>query len=115
MILMTAFTLGEGLVLVLAARAALPRELFELAAVEGSGPFRALTGITLPLLAPALVLLSLRDTILSFQLNFVPAPVLTDGGRRRTRRRTCRVRLPERGRVPALQLRRDGNARAGSR
>jgi multiple sugar transport system permease protein len=79
-ILMTAFTLGEGFVLVLAVRAALPRELFELAAVEGAGPFRTLTGITLPLLAPALVLLLLRDTILSFQLNFVPALVLTDGG-----------------------------------
>jgi multiple sugar transport system permease protein len=79
-VLMTAFTLGEGFVLVLAVRAALPRELFELAAVEGAGPFRTLTGITLPLLAPALVLLLLRDTILSFQLNFVPALVLTDGG-----------------------------------
>jgi ABC-type sugar transport system permease subunit len=66
-------------VLVLAVRAGLPRELYELAAVEGAGPWRVLTGITLPLLAPALVLLLLRDTIFSFQLNFVPALILTDG------------------------------------
>jgi multiple sugar transport system permease protein len=36
--------------------------------------------ITLPLLAPALALLLLRDTILSFQASFVPALVLTEGG-----------------------------------
>jgi multiple sugar transport system permease protein len=79
-ILMTVFTLGEGFVVVLAVRAGLPRELYELAAVEGAGPLRVLTGITLPLLAPALALLLLRDTIFSFQLNFVPALILTDGG-----------------------------------
>ena len=79
-ILMTAFTLGEAFVIVLAVRAAVPRELYELAAVEGASPLRTLTGITLPLLAPALVLLTLRDTIFSFQLNFVPALILTDGG-----------------------------------
>ena len=79
-ILMTAFTLGEAFVIVLAVRAAVPRELYELAAVEGASPWRVLLGITLPLLAPALVLLTLRDTIFSFQLNFVPALILTDGG-----------------------------------
>jgi multiple sugar transport system permease protein len=79
-ILMTVFTLGEAFVVVLAVRAGLPNQLYELAAVEGAGRLRALTGITLPLLAPALVLLLLRDTIFSFQLNFVPALILTDGG-----------------------------------
>ena len=36
--------------------------------------------ITLPLMAPVLVLLLLRDTILSLQFSFVPALVVTDGG-----------------------------------
>jgi multiple sugar transport system permease protein len=53
-IVMTAFTLGEAFVVVLAVRAALPRELFELAAVEGGGSWWAVTRITLPLMAPVL-------------------------------------------------------------
>jgi multiple sugar transport system permease protein len=36
--------------------------------------------VTLPLLAPLLLLLFLRDTILSFQWNFVPALIVTEGG-----------------------------------
>jgi multiple sugar transport system permease protein len=36
--------------------------------------------VTLPLIAPALALLLLRDTIFTFQLNFVPALILTNGG-----------------------------------
>ncbi len=79
-IVMTAFTLGEAFVVVLAVRASLPRELYELAAVEGAGAWWALTRVTLPLIAPALALLLLRDTIFTFQLNFVPALILTGGG-----------------------------------
>jgi multiple sugar transport system permease protein len=79
-IVMTAFTLGEAFVVVLAVRAAVPRELYELAAVEGAGAWWMLTRITLPLLAPALALLLLRDVIFTFQLNFVPALILTGGG-----------------------------------
>jgi multiple sugar transport system permease protein len=79
-IVMTAFTLGEAFVVVLAVRAALPNELYELAAVEGARAWWALTRVTLPLIALALALLLLRDTIFTFQLNFVPALILTDGG-----------------------------------
>jgi multiple sugar transport system permease protein len=79
-IVMTAFTLGEAFVVVLAVRAALPRDLYELAAVEGAGAWWALRRITLPLMAPALLFLLLRDTIFTFQLNFVPALILTGGG-----------------------------------
>jgi multiple sugar transport system permease protein len=79
-IVMTAFTLGEAFVVVLAVRAAVPRDLYELAAVEGAGAWWALRRITLPLMAPALLFLLLRDTIFTFQLNFVPALILTGGG-----------------------------------
>jgi multiple sugar transport system permease protein len=79
-IVMTAFTLGEAFVVVLAVRAAVPRDLYELAAVEGVGAWWALRRITLPLMAPALLFLLLRDTIFTFQLNFVPALILTGGG-----------------------------------
>lgn len=79
-VLMSLFTVGEGFLILLAARQALPGELYELAAVEDATPWFVFRRVTLPLLAPVVVLLLLRDTILSFQLNFVPALVVTDGG-----------------------------------
>jgi multiple sugar transport system permease protein len=47
---------------------------------EGAGSWFVLRRVTLPLLAPAVTLLALRDTIVSFQVNFVPALVITNGG-----------------------------------
>ena len=79
-ILMSLFTIGEGFLLLLAARQAVPAELYELAAIEDATAWGVFRRLTLPLIAPVLLLLFLRDTILSFQLNFVPALVVTDGG-----------------------------------
>ncbi|MFG3714279.1 carbohydrate ABC transporter permease [Micromonospora sp. NPDC047730] len=78
-VLMLAFPIGEGFVVVLAARRMLDGRLYEAAALEGCGPLGQLRRLTLPLLAPVLVLLAVRDTILTLQVNFVPAYVLTDG------------------------------------
>jgi len=79
-VLMSVFTIGEGFLVLLAARQAVPAELYELAAIEDATAWDVFRRLTLPLIAPVLVLLLLRDTILSFQLNFVPALVVTDGG-----------------------------------
>lgn len=79
-VLMSLFTIGEGFVLLLVARQSVPGELYELAAVEDATWWDVFRRITLPLIAPVLVLLFLRDWILSFQLNFVPALIVTDGG-----------------------------------
>ena len=79
-IIMSVFTIGEGFILFLVARQSLPSELYELAAVEDATAWTIFRRVTLPLLAPFLILLFLRDTILSFQLNFVPALIVTDGG-----------------------------------
>ncbi|MER5454670.1 sugar ABC transporter permease [Micromonospora sp. NPDC002389] len=78
-VLMLAFPIGEGFVVVLAARRLLAGRLYEAAALEGCGPFGQLRRLTLPLLAPVLVLLAVRDIVLTLQVNFVPAYVLTDG------------------------------------
>jgi multiple sugar transport system permease protein len=78
-VLMLLFPIGEGFIVVLAARRMLDGRLYEAAALEGCGPFGQLRRLTLPLLAPVLVLLAVRDTILTLQVNFVPAYVLTDG------------------------------------
>ena len=79
-ILMSGFTIGEGFVVALAARQELPKELYELARVEGSGPFHTFRRVTLPLMAPTLGLLAIRDLAFSLQVSFIPAYLLTDGG-----------------------------------
>jgi multiple sugar transport system permease protein len=79
-VMMLAFPIGEAFVVVLATRRAISPRLYEAAALEGIGPVRQLRHITLPILAPVLVLLGVRDTVLMLQASFVPAYLLTDGG-----------------------------------
>jgi multiple sugar transport system permease protein len=54
--------------------------VYELAALEDATTWDVFRRITLPLLAPVLGLLLLRDTVASFQVSFVPALVVTGGG-----------------------------------
>ncbi len=54
--------------------------MYELAAIEDATGWDVFRRVTLPLMAPVLALLLLRDAILSFQFSFVPALVVTDGG-----------------------------------
>ena len=79
-VVMSLFQLGEGFVVALAARQSIPAELYELASVEGARAWHVLRRVTLPLMAPVLLLLMFRDTIFSFQFNFVPALIVTGGG-----------------------------------
>ncbi len=80
--LLSVFQIGEAFVVALAVRRSIPPHLYEAAAVDGAGPWFALSRLTLPLMTPVLGLLTLRDVILSLQVNFVPAFLLTDGGPR---------------------------------
>lgn len=79
-ILMSLFTIGEMFVLFLAVRQALPAEAYELAAIEDATGWDVLRRITLPLMGPAIGLLVVRDLLLSLQVTFVPALVVTQGG-----------------------------------
>ena len=79
-VIMSLFQLGEGFVVALAARQSIPAELYEVAGVEGARAWHVLRRVTLPLMAPVLLLLMFRDTIFSFQFNFVPALIVTGGG-----------------------------------
>ena len=79
-IFMSCFTIGEGFVVALATRQELPGEVYELARLEGSGPLHTFGRITLPLMAPTLVLLAARDVAFSLQATFVPAFIITEGG-----------------------------------
>lgn len=80
---MGGLTIGEGFLIALAWRRMLPEALFETAAVEGASPTYVLRRVTLPLMAPVLGLLALRDVLVSLQLGFVPALIVTGGGPRR--------------------------------
>jgi multiple sugar transport system permease protein len=75
-ILMMVWRIGEGFVICLASLQNVSRDLLDQAAIDGSSAFRVLGSITLPLIAPAMLLLLFRDTILSFQANFVPALIV---------------------------------------
>jgi len=79
-ILLIVWQLGEGFVLCLAALQDIPKELDEQAAVDGSGALQHFATITLPLIAPLLLIFLMRDTILTLQSNFVPALIVTRGG-----------------------------------
>jgi multiple sugar transport system permease protein len=79
-VVMSLFTVGESFIILLVARHALPAELYELTAIEDATTWDVFRRITVPLLAPVLGLLLLRDTVASFQLSFVPALVVTEGG-----------------------------------
>ena len=79
-IMMSVFTIGETFIVLLAVRMSLPVEVYQLAAIEDATGWDVFRRITLPLMAPVLALLVIRDTIASFQYSFVPALVVTDGG-----------------------------------
>ena len=79
-VIMSLFTIGEGFVVLLVTRQGLPAELYDLAAIEDATAWGIFRRITLPLMAPILLLLLARDTIFSLQATFVPALVVTEGG-----------------------------------
>jgi multiple sugar transport system permease protein len=79
-VIMSLFTIGEGFVVLLVTRQGLPTELYDLAAIEDATAWSVFRRVTLPLLAPILLLLLARDTIFSLQATFVPALVVTEGG-----------------------------------
>ena len=79
-IIMGLFLIGEGFLIALTARRAVPDELYDMASATGAGPVHRFLRVTLPLMSPALLLMATRDTILSFQATFVPALIVTEGG-----------------------------------
>lgn len=79
-VLMMVWQIGEGFVACLAALGDIPGEVLEQSAVDGASVWATLGRVTLPILAPVLLILLFRDTIFSLQSSFVPALILGDGG-----------------------------------
>lgn len=79
-ILMSLFQIGEGFVFLLAGLRHIPREIYDSARVDGANRWQILSFIILPMLSPWLILLTVRDVVLSFQNTFAPAYLMTRGG-----------------------------------
>lgn len=79
-LVMSLFQIGEGFLILLAGLRSAPRELFDAAAIDGAGAMRTFRSLTLPLLAPWLLLLTFRDIIVAIQYPFTPSFLMTGGG-----------------------------------
>jgi sn-glycerol 3-phosphate transport system permease protein len=71
--------LGATFIIVLAALQSIPDELLEAARLDGAGAFGRFTGVTLPLLSPTLLFLSVIGVINGL-LTFGEIDILTQGG-----------------------------------
>lgn len=80
LILMTFWQIGEGFLVCLAALQDIPPELEEVAQLDGASWWGIFRYITLPIVAPILLLLMLRDAILTFQESFTNIYFMTQGG-----------------------------------
>ncbi len=79
-VLMMSWQIGEGFVICLASLQNVNRDLLDQSAVDGGSSIRTVWSITIPLIAPAMLLILCRDTVFSFQANFVPALIVGRGG-----------------------------------
>ena len=70
---------GFAMVLFIAALQAIPDELYDAAAIDGASRRRAIRSVTLPLLAPTIVMTAVMLTIGAFQV-FIPVALITGGG-----------------------------------
>lgn len=80
LILMSLWQIGEGFLVCLAALQDIPPSLEEAARVDGANGRQLFRYITLPLMAPILLLLSFRDAILTFQESLATLLLTTGGG-----------------------------------
>jgi multiple sugar transport system permease protein len=78
--LMALFQIGEGFAVLLAGLQEIPPDYYRAAALDGANRWQMFRYITLPLLAPWLLLVTMRDVIVSIQGTFTPAMLMTGGG-----------------------------------
>jgi len=78
--LMSLWQIGEGFLVCLAALQDLPADIEDAAQIDGANAGQYFIHITLPLMAPILLLLAFRDAILTFQDSFTTIFLMTGGG-----------------------------------
>lgn len=78
-VLMSWIGIGYWTIFILAALQDVPRELYEAAALDGAGWWRAFFSVTLPSVRRSIAFVVIADTVASV-LAFVPVQILTQGG-----------------------------------
>lgn len=79
-VLMSLWQIGEGFLVSLATLQELPKELEDAAKIDGASSLAIFWHVTLPLVAPILLLLAFRDAIITFQESFTTIYLITGGG-----------------------------------
>lgn len=80
LIIMAAWQLGEGFIVLLISVNATPISITEACRIDGATTWQGIRYVIFPLLMPTLLLLVARDLIFLLQTNFVPSLVVTKGG-----------------------------------
>jgi multiple sugar transport system permease protein len=80
LILMSLWLIGEGFLVSLVALHDIPAEVEDAARVDGAGAWQRFWAIILPLIAPLLLILALRDVALMIQESFTAIVLITGGG-----------------------------------
>lgn len=78
-ILMGVWSVGPQMVIFLAGLQSVPVSLMEAASIDGAGPLRRFTSITLPMMSPVILFNLVVGIINSFQI-FAVVLIMTDGG-----------------------------------
>lgn len=78
-IIMSLWSIGEMMVIYLAALQGVPQTLYEAAAIDGAGRWSRVWHVTVPMMTPAIFLTLILQIIGSFQV-FTSAFILTNGG-----------------------------------
>lgn len=79
LILLVVWQFGSPMLIFLAGLKAIPRELYEAAAVDGASPFRQFLKITIPMLSPVIFFNLVMQTIQGF-MAFTQSFLITQGG-----------------------------------
>lgn len=80
LVFMACFRIGEGMLVLIAALQGVSPEYFHVATLDGANRWQLFRYITLPLVAPWLLLLLVRDILQSAQSTFTPIYMMTEGG-----------------------------------
>ncbi len=80
LILMFLWQVGEGFIVSLAALQDIPPHLEDAARIDGANPSQIIWQIILPVMSPILLILSLRDIVLTLQESFTSILLTTQGG-----------------------------------
>ena len=79
LVLMSLWGAGGGMIIWLAGLQAIPRQLYEAAAIDGAGKWRQFLNVTLPMLSPYILFNAITGLIGTMQI-FTEAYIMTSGG-----------------------------------